>query len=434
MKNTVSIKTYRNPGLAVQTELSIRPAMDTSALKDVIEGVYHKIEQEGDLGLKELTSQFDGVSIEELKVTKKEIIEASALVSKELKESINRAYQNIHKFHLTQELVTKKVETSTGVTCWQESRSIDKVGLYIPGGSAPLFSTVLMLGIPAQIAGCEQVVMCTPPNKEGVINPAILYTAGLCGITEVYKIGGSQAIAAMVVGTESVPSVFKIFGPGNQYVTAAKMKALDYGIAIDLPAGPSEVLVFADDTANPAFVAADLLSQAEHGKDSQVVLVTTSERLLNSVEQSLNEQLQELPRKEIAEAALSHAYSVFFDNVEHAFDFINLYAPEHFIIGSDNATDYISHIRNAGSVFLGNMTPESAGDYASGTNHTLPTSAYARSYSGVSLDSFIKKITFQEINTDGITDLGPSIINMAEMEELQGHANAVKVRLNSLQS
>ena len=423
---------YTNPTENIQVELVKRPAMNITTLDAVIDNVFEKVRENGDQAIIELTQRFDNAHIDKIRVSAQEILESHSRIDQTLKESIEVAYQNIRTFHELQQLSTVKIETTPGVTCWQESRAIEKVGLYIPGGTAPLFSTVLMLAIPAQIAGCQEVVLCTPPDQSGAIHPAILYTAHRCGITNIFKVGGSQAIAAMVLGTESIPAVYKIFGPGNQYVTAAKMKALDYGVAIDLPAGPSEVLVLADSSAVPSYIASDLLSQAEHGIDSQVVLVTTDADQISAIESQIEEQLKYLPRQEIARKSLLHAYCVAFDEMDEAFKFINSYAPEHFIISSDRAEEYIPKIQNAGSVFLGNLTPESAGDYASGTNHTLPTSAYARSYSGVSLDSFIKKITFQKINEAGLRNLGPSIITMATAEQLDAHANAVRVRLQRL--
>lgn len=426
--NKIKLKYYHNPDKDLQEDLIKRPVMSADSMKNIIDSVFHKVQMEGDAALRELTLKFDKVDITSLLVLPQEIEKAKNLINDNLKNSIERAYHNIHSFHRAQRLQSNKIETSEGVICWQEARAIDSVGLYIPGGTAPLFSTVLMLAIPALIAGCKEVVLCSPPDSEGHIHPAILYTADRCGVKKIFKVGGSQAIAAMVFGSESVPKVDKIFGPGNQYVTAAKMKALEYGLSIDLPAGPSEVLVFADETCVPAYIASDLLSQAEHGIDSQVVLVATKAELIDKVEAELSSQLEFLPRKDIASKALANGYAVCIESAEEAFDFINAYAPEHLIIGSDRALGYIDRIRNAGSVFLGNHTPESAGDYASGTNHTLPTAGYAKAYSGVSLDSFIKKITFQSISEKGLRLLGPSIITMAEEECLQAHANAVKIR------
>lgn len=434
MNTRLNIKKHMNPERAEQLVITKRPHIETKSLASSIEDIFDAVSTDGDEAIKRLTTLYDKVNLDSLQVSKIDIINASQHIKPKLKDSIQRAYDNIFKFHNSQRLASKKIETSTGVTCWQESRGIDSVGLYIPGGSAPLFSTVLMLGVPAQIAECQEIILCTPPNKNGSVHPAILFAAELCGISKIFKIGGAQAIASLVIGTESVPKVTKIFGPGNQYVTAAKLKAIEYGVAIDLPAGPSEVLVFADSECYPEFIAADLISQAEHGPDSQVIFVTISEKIIASVEECLHEQLNRLPRRSIAEQALENAHIIYFESLDRAFEFINEYAPEHLIIASNRASDYIGKINNAGSVFLGNMTPESAGDYASGTNHTLPTSGFAKSYSGVSLDSFIKKITFQTISIEGIKDLGPSIINMAEEEELEGHANAVRVRLQSITS
>lgn len=431
-KYDVKLKTYKNPNQDVIDDLVQRPAIKKEELSNIVQGVFDSVRKDGDKAILALTERFDKVKLNQLEVSKAEYIDGSSLISDELKDAINLAYANIKLFHQSQQLESKKIETTQGVICWQEARPIEKIGLYIPGGTAPLFSTVLMLGIPAQVAGCQEVVLCTPPNKEGKVHPAILYAAQLCGIKQVVKAGGSQAIAGMVLGTGTIPPVYKIFGPGNQFVTAAKMKGLEHGVAIDLPAGPSEVLVFADASANPAFVASDLLSQAEHGIDSQVVLVTTDESMIEKVNVALNLQLENLSRANTAAIALDHAYVCAFDTVEASYDFINRYAPEHLILGSDDANDHIGLIQNAGSVFIGHYTPESAGDYASGTNHTLPTAAYARAYSGVSLDSFVKKITFQNITKSGIQNIGPAIMTMATNEELTAHANAIQQRLDTL--
>jgi len=409
-----------------------RPAKPANDLKEVVSTVFNAVKSQGDQALIEFTSRYDGVKLSSLKVDQATISIAKCQLGIELNESINQAYHNIKAFHESQQLSADKIETSPGVTCWREARSIEAIGLYIPGGTAPLFSTALMLGVPAQIAGCERVILCSPPNKSGHLHPAIIYAASLCGIEEIFTVGGSQAIAAMTIGTETIPRVHKIFGPGNQYVTAAKIMAQDYQVAIDLPAGPSEVLVYADSEASPDYIAADLLSQAEHGVDSQVVLVSTSESIFNKVQKSLDSQLSRLPRQEIAEQAMINSSFVCFDDIQQAFDFINDYAPEHLIILSDHYESYIPRIKNAGSVFLGHHTPESAGDYASGTNHTLPTAGYAKSYSGVSLDSFVKKVTFQHITESGLLNLGPHIVTMAEAEQLEGHANAVTVRMNDI--
>ncbi|MCL4148079.1 UNVERIFIED_CONTAM: hypothetical protein GTU68_066369 [Idotea baltica] len=421
METGFNLKTYTEPSDEVIQKIVQRPVLNAVDLSAVIEDVYKEVKEKGDQALIEFTRKFDNVSLSSLRVTEEEASEASNLLSESLKSAIDIAYNNITIFHKTQRLEKQVVETTRGVECWQEARAIDKVGLYIPGGTAPLFSTVLMLGVPAQVAGCKEVVLCTPPLKNGSVHPAILYAAKLCGITKIRKVGGAQAIAGLVIGTDSIPSVYKVFGPGNQYVTAAKMHGLQYGVAIDLPAGPSEVLVYADASANPSFVASDLLSQAEHGGDSQVVLVASDVSIVQRVEKEILSQLE-----------VGNAYACVITDIERAYHFINEYAPEHFIIASDAAEQQLSKIRNAGSVFIGHWTPESAGDYASGTNHTLPTAAYARAYSGVSLDSFVKKITFQKIVKEGITKLGPTIIEMAENEQLQGHANAVKFRMEAL--
>ena len=409
-----------------------RPEIDHAMLSTGIQTVFNEIKRNGDEALLNYTEKFDGVKLQSsiYDITSKDA--ASITISDDLKQSITIAYHNIKKFHLAQKSDALLVETMPGIVCKQHSLPINKVGIYIPGGSAPLFSTVLMLAIPAKIAGCKEIILCTPPTSSGDIHPAILYTALVCGITEIRLAGGSQAIAAMTFGTNEVPAVDKIFGPGNQYVTAAKQLAQNYGVAIDMPAGPSEVLIFADNTATPAFLAADLLAQAEHGGDSQVILVTESEKIVQETLAEIETQLTTLPRKTIAKQALGHSKAIVVENTVSAFEFINAYAPEHLIIASDHADTYIPLIRNAGSVFLGNYCPESAGDYASGTNHTLPTNGWARSYSGVNLDAFCKKITFQSITEDGLKGLAKTIITMAEAEELQAHANAVKVRLNQL--
>lgn len=427
----INLNIIVNPDPVNWKVLTQRPSIDAASISGTIDSIFEAVESRGDEALRDYTERFDKVILKDLLVSAEEIEAAVSSVPKRLKEAIELAYQNIHAFHEAQIEVKKQVETSPGVTCWRESRPIERVGIYIPGGSAPLFSTVLMLAIPARIAGCQEIVLCTPPGREGKIHPAILFAANLCGITMVARIGGAQAIAALTLGTESVPAVYKIFGPGNQYVTAAKLKTIEYGVAIDLPAGPSEVLVYADETCHPSFVAADLLSQAEHGPDSQVVLVATRKDLAEAVKKELESQLNSLPRRDIAQQALQHAFVCTFEKAETAFSFINEYAPEHFIIASDRAASYISWIQNAGSVFLGNMTPESAGDYASGTNHTLPTASYAKAFSGVSLDSFIKKITFQHISAQGLSHIGPAIAEMAREEELDAHARAVEIRMST---
>ncbi|MGB5555016.1 MAG: histidinol dehydrogenase [Flavobacteriaceae bacterium] len=411
-----------------------RPTQTVAEIEATVDTIFKAVREQGDTVLKAYTQKYDGVTIDQLLVSPKELEEAELLVNEALKSAVTLAKKNITKFHKAQKTDKVIVETSKGVRCWQEKRPIQKVGLYIPGGTAPLFSTILMLAIPAAIAGCTEIVLCSPPNKEGKIHPAILYTAQLCGITKIFKVGGIQAIAAMTFGTESVPEVYKIFGPGNQYVTVAKQIATKFGIAIDMPAGPSELLVVADDSADASFVASDLLSQAEHGADSQVILVSTSRMLIDAVETEVEKQLQDLPRKEIAKKAIANSKLIYVENDEIAIDLINEYAPEHFIVCVANEEFYIENIQNSGSVFVGNYTPESAGDYASGTNHTLPTNGYAKQYSGVNLDSFMKSMTFQKITSEGIQNIGQAIETMAEAEGLQAHKNAVSLRLNSLKS
>ena len=411
-----------------------RPVLEKKDLGNTVGEIFLKVKNEGDLALKEFSAKFDQVTIENFVVSEKEIESAITEVSEELKPAIKQAKENIYKFHLAQKAESEEIETAKGVFCWRESRAIENVGLYIPGGTAPLFSTVLMLAVPAQIAGCKELILCTPPQKDGSINPAILFTAQLCGITKIFKIGGAQAIAALTSGTESIPKVDKIFGPGNQFVTQAKQLAMEYNVAIDLPAGPSEVLVIADKTANPMFCAADLLSQAEHGTDSQVIFISTDEIIFNETLKEIEKQVAELPRNEIAKSALENSRFILMNSVEEALEMSNYYAPEHLILSVENPRTYISKINNAGSVFLGNYTPESAGDYASGTNHTLPTNGFARNYSGVSLDSFVKKITIQEISKTGIQNIGKTIEVMAEAEGLTAHKNAVSLRLKSLEN
>ena len=409
-----------------------RPVLNMETLRGTVCEVLDKIKAEGDKAVIEYEERFDKVKLESLAVTDAEMKEAEAQVPIELKVAILLAQRNIYTFHKKQKFESKKVETMEGVTCWQKAVGIEKVGLYIPGGTAPLFSTVLMLAVPARVAGCKEIVLCTPPNKEGKIHPAILYAAQVSGVSKIFKAGGVQAIGAMAYGTESVPKVYKIFGPGNQYVMAAKQQVSLHDVAIDMPAGPSEVEVIADETANPAFVAADLLSQAEHGVDSQVVLITTSEKLLNEVEYEVQHQLARLPRWQMAEKSLANSKLILVKDMEEAIAMTNEYAPEHLIIETKDYMELAEKVVNAGSVFLGSYTPESAGDYASGTNHTLPTNGYAKAYSGVSLDSFIRKITFQEINREGIQNIGPAIEVMAANEQLDAHKNAVSVRLASL--
>jgi len=409
-----------------------RPALDVSSLFGTVQKVLDEVRTQGDEAVKKYGEQFDKVKISDLLVSETEINEAEILVDAELKEAILIAKNNIEKFHEAQKFNGNRIETTTGVTCWQKAVAIEKVGLYIPGGSAPLFSTVLMLAIPAKIAGCKEIVLCSPPNKEGKLHPAILYAAKIAGVSIIVKAGGIQAIAAMAYGTESVPKVYKIFGPGNQYVTAAKQLVSLKEVAIDMPAGPSEVEVIADKNANPEFIAADFLSQAEHGPDSQAILVTTSEEIVEPVVKAVQEQLEKLPRKEITKKALLHSRIIVLKDDTEVIRFTNQYAPEHLIIQTNNYDFIADQITNAGSVFMGAYTPESAGDYASGTNHTLPTNGYARSYSGVNLDSFIKKITFQEITKEGIRNLGNTIEVMAAGEQLDAHRNAVTIRLSSL--
>jgi histidinol dehydrogenase len=420
----------RYPSRDSWEELAKRPAIDSQLLLKQVGKIMADVKKSGDKALKKYAKKFDGVAVRNLTVSPKEFKDADKKVSDSLKAAIDVAIENITKFHAVQLEQPNVVETMEGVSCWRKSIPMNRVGLYIPGGSAPLFSTVMMLGIPAKIAGCKDVVLCTPPSKDGTIHPAILYAAKKVGITEVYRAGGAQAIAAMAYGTDLIKKVDKIFGPGNQYVTAAKQLIQLDGVAIDMPAGPSEVCVLADASANPDFVASDLLSQAEHGPDSQVVLVTTDEALIDRTKKSITQQLELLERKDIAALALENSKMILMREIDEAIDFANLYASEHLIIASDKAAVYAEKIVQAGSVFLGNYTPESAGDYASGTNHTLPTNGYARAYSGVSVDSFVKKVTFQHITREGIQRLGKTIIVLAEAEGLDAHANAVKIRMN----
>ena len=426
------MKIFRYPIKETWSELLKRPTLDVEALRGTVSEVLQRVRTEGDRAVKEYEEKFDKVQLASLAVTPEEIAEGVARVAPELKSAIELAHANIEKFHTAQRFEGKPVETRPGVTCWQKAVAIEKVGLYIPGGTAPLFSTVLMLATPARIAGCREIVLCTPPARDGSINPAILYAAQVAGVNRIYKIGGVQAIGAMAYGTESVPKVYKIFGPGNQYVTAAKQQVSLRDVAIDMPAGPSEVEVLADESANPAFVAADLLSQAEHGVDSQAILITTDEALIGKVEEEVARQLAELPRKEIATRSLENSKLILVRDMDEAMEMTNDYAPEHLIIETKNYMEQAAQVVNAGSVFLGSLTPESAGDYASGTNHTLPTNGYAKAYSGVSLDSFIRKITFQEITPEGIAAIGPAIELMAANEQLDAHKNAVSVRLGSI--
>ncbi|MEQ8421211.1 MAG: histidinol dehydrogenase [Arenibacter algicola] len=421
-----------NPERAQWKTVLKRPTQSVSDIEDIVNSVFKEIKAGGETVVSGYTKKFDGVVLKDALVPSIEIKESSALISNDLKAAIQQAKNNIEKFHKAQKTEKITVETADGVQCWQEKRPIQKVGLYIPGGTAPLFSTILMLAIPANIAGCKEIILCTPPNKEGKVHPAILYAANLCGVTKIFKVGGIQAIASMTFGTETIPPVYKIFGPGNQFVTVAKQIATKYGIAIDMPAGPSELLVMADDTANAAFVASDLLSQAEHGVDSQVILVSTSKTLIDEVEEEVAKQISELPRKEIAVKAIANSKLIFVEDQQTAVDLINEYGPEHYILCVQNEDFYLGQTYNAGSVFIGNYTPESAGDYASGTNHTLPTNGYAKQYSGVNLDSFMKSMTFQKISKKGIQEIGRTIELMAEAEGLQAHKNAVTLRLDSL--
>ena len=423
-----------NPDKSQWQEILKRPVMNTENLFDTVRSVIDRVKAEGDCAVLDYEKKFDKVVLTSLAVSEEEQQEAENLVSEDLKAAIRLAKQNIETFHAAQRIEGKKVQTRPGVTCWQKADAIEKVGLYIPGGTAPLFSTVLMLAVPARIAGCKEIVLCTPPGRDGKVHPAVLFAAKVAGVNRIFKAGGIQAIAAMSYGTESVPKVYKIFGPGNQYVTAAKQLVSLRDVAIDMPAGPSEVEVLADETANPIFVAADLLSQAEHGVDSQAILITTSVELQQAVKVEVERQLALLPRKEIAEKSLANSKLIVVDSMTEAIELTNAYAPEHLIIETEDYLSVAERIVNAGSVFLGSLTPESAGDYASGTNHTLPTNGYAKAYSGVSLDSFIRKITFQEIKPEGLNIIGPAIELMAANEQLDAHKNAVSVRLGQLEN
>lgn len=422
----------KNPNPAQWGQILKRPTQSLEALNNTVDEVFAQVRENGDEALKSYTKAFDGVNVADLAVSEEEFKAAEDNLSAALKKAILQAKSNIEKFHTAQQTPKVSVETQPGVRCWQEKRAIEAVGLYIPGGSAPLFSTVLMLAIPAKIAGCTSVILCTPPNAKGSIASEIIYTAALCGVKSIYKVGGIQAIAAMTFGTQSISPVSKIFGPGNQYVTAAKQAATKFGVAIDMPAGPSELLVMADASANPDFVASDLLSQAEHGADSQVVLVSTNETLLKNVSKAVVLQTKSLNRKAIIEQALKNMKLICVSDDSTAVDLINFYGPEHYIIATSNNSYFVDNVLNAGSVFIGDYTPESAGDYASGTNHTLPTNGYAKAYSGVNLDSFLKSITFQEISKEGLKNLGPTIELMAEAEGLMAHKNAVTIRLKTL--
>lgn len=426
------MKKLLNPSREDWPAICCRPAQDMAQLEQQVLKVFEDVEKNGDAALIKYTAQFDKVDISDLQVPDSALEEAEKLLDDDLINAIKTAYANIYKFHEAQRSERVEVDTMEGVRCWQEKRPIEKVGLYIPGGTAPLFSTVLMLAIPASIAGCREVILCTPPDKEGMVNPAILYTARLCGVNKIYRIGGIQAIAAMTYGSVTIPKVYKIFGPGNQYVTAAKQIATRYNVAIDMPAGPSELLVMADESSIPSYVASDLLSQAEHGVDSQVILVTTNPDYLERVEDQVKEQLKGLPRRDIAQKSIDNSKLIYFNDRQLALDFINEYGPEHFIVSTVDEEFYIRGLINAGSVFIGNYTPESAGDYASGTNHTLPTQGYSKQYSGVNLDSFLKSITFQKISEKGLERIGKVIEIMAKAEGLEGHKNAVSLRLNEM--
>lgn len=426
------MKTIYNPNKSNWSEILKRPTQTVGDIEGTVNAVFQDVSANGDSAIKQYTSKFDGVALASNVVTTEEIDEAIKMVPQKLQDAIKQAKENIEAFHKAQKTSKVEVETANGVKCWQEKRPIQKVGLYIPGGTAPLFSTVLMLAVPAQIAGCKEIVLCSPPNKEGKLAPEILFTAKLCDVTKIIKVGGIQAIAGLTFGTESIPKVYKIFGPGNQYVTVAKQLATKYGVAIDMPAGPSELLVVADASANASYIASDLLSQAEHGTDSQVILVSTSKRIIKAVSNEVEKQLGVLPRKAIAEKAIANSKLIYVENDSIALEMINEYGPEHFIVCCENEDLYIDGICNAGSVFIGDYTPESAGDYASGTNHTLPTNGFSKAYSGVNLDSFMKSMTFQKISKEGILNIGETIELMAEAEGLQAHKNAVSIRLKDL--
>lgn len=426
------MKIYRYPTKDTWADLVKRPVFERNEISALIAGIFKEVEKNGDQALMEFNRKFDKAETPSISVTETEVKNAENQISDELKQAIQQAKENISTFHASQIPETSKIETTKGVVCWRENRAIEKVGIYIPGGTAPLFSTVLMLAVPANLAGCQEIILCTPPDKNGNVNPAILYAAKLCGVSKIFKTGGAQAIAAMTLGTESIPKVYKIFGPGNQFVVAAKEYAQRYGIAMDMPAGPSEVLVIADEQAIPEFCAADLLSQAEHGSDSQVVFLTTDLQVFNETIGAVKQQINDLPRNELAGQALENSSFILVNGLEEAVEFSNLYAPEHLILALNDFEGHIPMIQNAGSVFLGNYSCESAGDYASGTNHTLPTNAYAKNYSGVSLDSFVKKITFQHLSKEGLRNLGKTIETMAEAEGLFAHKNAVSIRLKTI--
>ncbi|TGV03986.1 histidinol dehydrogenase [Flavivirga rizhaonensis] len=421
-----------NPNKSSWTTILKRPTQTVDDIETTVNKIFNDVRQKGDEAIKDYTSRFDGVDLQSNIVTKEEIEDAIKNVPEKLQNAIKKAKKNIEAFHVAQKTSKVDIETTNGVQCWQEKRPIVKVGLYIPGGTAPLFSTVLMLAVPAQIAGCEEIVLCSPPNKEGKLAPEILFAAQLCGVTKIIKVGGIQAIAGLTFGTETIPQVYKIFGPGNQFVTVAKQLATKFGVAIDMPAGPSELLVVADHSANATYIASDLLSQAEHGTDSQVILVSTSKNLISAVSDEVEKQIKELPRQAIAEKAIVNSKLIYIENNELALDLINEYGPEHFIICTKNEDFYVNGIANAGSIFIGDYTPESAGDYASGTNHTLPTNGFSKAYSGVNLDSFLKSMTFQKISKDGLLNIGETIELMAEAEGLQAHKNAVSIRLKDL--
>jgi len=425
------IQTYKYPDKKDWQELIKRPVFDNVSLEKTVKKILEKVKAKGDKAVRKYSNEFDKVKLKKLEVSRKEIDGAEDLLSSELKESIQQAKKNIEIFHNSQVEDVKVIETMPGIKCWRKSVGIEKVGIYIPGGTAPLFSTVLMLAIPATIAGCKEIVICTPPSKNTLINPAILYSAKLCGVKKIFKAGGVQAIAAMTYGTETIPKVYKIFGPGNQFVTCAKQLIQKDGIAIDMPAGPSEVLVIADESGVPEFIAADLLSQSEHGPDSQVILLTTQESIAEEVQVCLKQQLNELSRKEIAVKALIHSKIIVLNNLKEAIDFSNLYSPEHLILSTTIAEELATEVISAGSVFIGNYSPESVGDYASGTNHTLPTNGYASMYSGVSVDSFVKKMTFQNVTKHGLENIGNTVMIMAEAEGLEAHKNAVSIRLKN---
>jgi histidinol dehydrogenase len=425
------MKIVYNPDNEAWSQLVNRPSVDIAKMDELVRGIFSEVKMKGDIAVRKYTRYFDRAEPEDIMVQPNEFKRAELLVDDNLKDAIRVAATNIETFHATQTINSSIVETTPGVKCWQKPAPIEKVGLYIPGGTAPLFSTVLMLAIPARIAGCKEVVLCTPPSPDGTIHPAILYAAKIAGVSMIFKVGGIQAIAAMTLGTETIPAVYKIFGPGNQYVTAAKLEAFRYGIAIDLPAGPSEVMVVADQTAIPSFIAADLLSQAEHGPDSQVMMITWIDGLIDKVVAEIEQQIGSLPRKEIAKKALENSSFVKVNNKDEAISCINSYAPEHLILSVSEEEYFCDRIINAGSVFIGNYSPESAGDYASGTNHTLPTAGFARMYSGVSTDSFIKKISFQKISKDGLLRLAPVIITMAKEEKLEAHSRAVELRISN---